>query len=155
MNFHALSSFPGNLTKIHAGRTLGGMASHDYPQRFADALVSEIKAEMGRQGLSSRAVGRVIGKTSQYMSDRLDGGSPKTGKRTVLNAKDLAAIASALGLSEVELVTRAQAVARRSHLSPTNVSGPREDHLQTVELDAYALAATDDDTPIDPSRGEA
>jgi len=78
---------------------------------FADALVSEIKAEMGRQSLSSRALGRLIGKSSQYMSDRLDGGNVKTGRRVVLNIWDLAAIAGALGLTEVDLIERAQAAA--------------------------------------------
>lgn len=82
----------------------------EFAERFADALVSEIKAEMGRQSLSSRALGRLIGKSSQYMSDRLDGGNVKTGRRVVLNIWDLAAIAHALGLTEVELIKRAEAV---------------------------------------------
>lgn len=77
------------------------------------ALLSEIKAEMGRQSLSSRALGRLIGKSSQYMSDRLDGGNAKTGRRVMLNVWDISAIAKALGLTEVELITRAENVARR------------------------------------------
>ncbi len=85
---------------------------------FADALVSEIKAEMGRQSLSSRGLGRLIGKSSQYMSDRLDGGNTKTGRRVVLNIWDLAAIAGALGLSEVQLIERAQAAAAGGNVIP-------------------------------------
>jgi len=84
----------------------------DYADRFSDALVSEIKAEMGRQDLSSRALGRKIGASSQYMSARLDGGNPRTGERVILNVRDLAAIASALGLSYMELIKRAENVAR-------------------------------------------
>ncbi|MDR6142077.1 hypothetical protein QE375_001631 [Microbacterium foliorum] len=87
------------------------MSEVELAERFADALVSEIKAEMGRQSLSSRAVGRLIGKSSQYMSDRLDGGNVKTGRRVLLNIWDLAAIAGALNLTEVELISRAEAVA--------------------------------------------
>lgn len=88
-----------------------GVSELELAELFADALVSEIKAEMGRQSLSSRGLGRLIGKSSQYMSDRLDGGNTKTGRRVVLNIWDLAAIAGALGLTEVQLIERAQAVA--------------------------------------------
>ncbi len=85
----------------------------DYADRFSDALVSEIKAEMGRQDLSSRALGRKIGATSQYMSARLDGGNPRTGERVILNVRDLAEIASALGLTYMDLIKRAENVARQ------------------------------------------
>lgn len=97
----------------------------DEAARFSDALVLEIKAEMGRQGLSSRALGRLIGKSSQYMSDRLDGGSPKTGERVTLSVRDLFAMANALGIDEVEL-------ARRAASAATSAS-------------TYALAASDDE----------
>lgn len=83
----------------------------DFATRFSDALVTEIKAEMGRQGLSSRGLARLIGANAQFVSSRLDGGNPRTGERVILNVRDLAAIAHALGLSEVDLVARAEAVA--------------------------------------------
>jgi transcriptional regulator with XRE-family HTH domain len=35
-----------------------------------------------------------------------------------------------------------------------NVGGPADTDLETVELDTTLLAASTDDTPIDPSRGE-
>ena len=89
------------------------MSETEYAEIFAAALVSEVKAEMGRQSLSSRGLGRLIGKSSQYMSDRLDGGNVKTGRRVMLNIWDISAIAKALGLTEVELITRAENVARR------------------------------------------
>lgn len=89
------------------------MTETEFAERFAAALVSEIKAEMGRQSLSSRALGRLIGKSSQYMSDRLDGGNTKTGRRVILNVWDISAIAKALGISEVELMQRAENVARQ------------------------------------------
>lgn len=82
--------------------------SDDQARQTADAVVVEIKAELGRRGMSSRALGRLIGKSSQYMSDRLDGGSSKTGKRVTLNLWDLSAIARALDLSEIDLMSRVE-----------------------------------------------
>lgn len=87
------------------------MTETEFAERFSNALVTEIKAEMGRQSLSSRALGRLIGKSSQYMSDRLDGGNVKTGRRVILNVWDISAIANALGLTEVELIRRAELAA--------------------------------------------
>lgn len=89
----------------------GQAPSPHYLQRFSDALVSEIKAEMGRRGLSSRALGRQVARSSQYMSDRLDGGNSKTGRRVTLTVKDLAAIAAVFGLHPAELIERATSAA--------------------------------------------
>lgn len=83
----------------------------DYGKRFSDALVSEIKAEMGRQGMSSRKLGVLIGESSQYMSMRLDGGNPRTGERVLLNVRDLAGIAEALGIRASDLTLRAHFLA--------------------------------------------
>lgn len=78
-------------------------------RRFAEQLVVEVKAAMARAGVrSSRALGRMIGETSQYMSTRLDGGSPKSGVRVALDADDLWAIGNALGVLPSELVRRAE-----------------------------------------------
>lgn len=113
MNRHAQSSESGRLTKNHADATLFDMTEQEaaqYAARFSRALVSEIKAEMGRQDLSSRALGRLIDRTSQYMSFRLDGGNPKTGERVPLNVEDLYAIASALGTDARDLMSRAATV---------------------------------------------
>ena len=117
------------------------MTSEDLAQRFAEALVTEIKAEMGRQDLSSRALGRLIGKSSAYMSDRLDGGSVKTGKRVILTVRDLSAIAHALRLSEVELVERAQRVVNAHLLAPRELTIDDIDHVETPNVDDYDLAA--------------
>lgn len=83
----------------------------EYAKRFSDALVSEIKAEMGRRNLSSRKLGELIGESSQYMSMRLDGGNPRTGERVTLNVRDVAAIASALNLRPNDLTFRAHFLA--------------------------------------------
>lgn len=120
---------------------------NDYFQRFSDALVSEIKAEMGRRDLSSRGLGRMIGKSSQYMSDRLDGGNPKTGKRTVLNVPDLFAIAEALGVDANDLTDRAQAAA--SGDEPTNIVRARFGVVPPAEDDLDAVARKTDQEPTD------
>lgn len=109
---------------------------NDYSQRLSDALVSEIKAEMGRRDLSSRALGRLIGKSSQYMSDRLDGGNSKTGKRVVLNINDLYAIAGALGLGAPELMSRAAEIAERGGeliVGRFGVSTPTQDEKKVAK----------------------
>ena len=156
MTSHALSSKSCALTKNHAVVILGGVDT--YPQRLADALVLEIKAEMGRQDLSSRALGRMIGESSQYMSTRLDSGNPRTGERVTLNVRDLYAIASALNVEPLELMSRAQRVADgETNVKPfrsRNVGGSPHTDLETVELDITQLAASTDNTPIDPARGE-
>lgn len=117
----------------------------DFPQRFSQALVSEIKAEMGRQDLSSRALGRRISASSQYVSARLDGGNPRTGERVTLTVKDLSAIAHALGLTEVELVERAQhavGALNVTPLRPKNVGTPAFN-------DERAVARTREPEPTD------
>lgn len=89
------------------------MTEQEYAQLLSEALVSEIKAEMGRQDVSSRELARRIGSNPQFVSSRLDGGNPRTGERVAINIRDLVDIARALGLTEVELLQRAQAVATR------------------------------------------
>ncbi|MGZ0069359.1 hypothetical protein [Microbacterium arborescens] len=106
------------------------MSEEEFAKRFTDCLISEIKAEMGRRDLSSRGLGRLIGKSSQYMSDRLDGGSSKTGQRVVLNVWDLVAISEALGLDAADLTKRAESAARGGtviHATFGDVRGAGED----------------------------
>ncbi|WP_102191529.1 hypothetical protein [Microbacterium aurantiacum] len=89
------------------------MDDEELAKRFSDAVVSEIKAEMGRQDLSSRGLAKLIGSNPQFVSSRLDGGNPRTGERVILNIRDIIVIASALGMPWAELMTRAENVARR------------------------------------------
>ncbi|GAA1779062.1 hypothetical protein GCM10009795_026440 [Nocardioides hankookensis] len=115
--------------------------SPDALARFSEALVSEIKAEMGRRDLSSRALGRLVGRSSQYMSDRLDGGNSRTGRRVTLTVTDLAAIAAVFDLHPAELVRRAKAA----------VDGV--DRAQVLELAAHDSAdpiATEQEAPDTP-----
>lgn len=76
--------------------------------RFRDALVGEIKAEMGRKGIrSTRQLAEMIGESSPYLSARLDGGEPKTKRRVLLNVVDLEKIGHALDVEPSELLARA------------------------------------------------
>ena len=118
---------------------------HEYPQQFSDALVSEIKAEMGRRDLSSRALGRLIGKSSQYMSDRLDGGNSKTGKRVTLNVTDLFAIATALNLDAAALIE----IAQRAASAPSNVVTGRFGVTPPEQDELDAVARPSDPEPTD------
>lgn len=145
------------LTGIHARDSLNVM-TQPHGERFSDALVSEIKAEMGRQDLSSRALGRLIGKSSQYMSDRLDGGSAKTGKRVVLSVRDLAAIAEALGMRPSDLTFRAHFIALGGdpNAVPLLASEPQSNVIEgrfgvgtSSEDDLGAVARPTDPEPTD------
>lgn len=83
----------------------------DYLARFSEALVSEIKSEMGRRDLSFRGLAALLGENPQYVSSRLGGGNPRTGKRVEINVADLFAIASAMDLDARDLFARAQLAA--------------------------------------------
>jgi DNA-binding Xre family transcriptional regulator len=83
-----------------------------------DALVVEIKALMARRGVSSsRALGDLIGMSSQAVSMRLDGGNSKTGKRVQLSTTDLARIAEALSVAPDELLHMGIAALQRQPIA--------------------------------------
>lgn len=104
---------------------------------FSEALVMEIKAEMGRRDLSSRALGALVGQSSQYMSMRLDGGNKKTGKRVELTVSDVAAIASVFGMEPYELLGRAQASLEGAQVfRPPFGAGRKRDEMAQVEQSA-------------------
>jgi hypothetical protein len=123
-------------------------AMDDYGRRLAEQLVIEVKAAMARAGISSsRALGRVIGQSSQYVSTRLDGGNPRTGERVPLNVRDMADIAEALGLPAHVLVERAEDALEQQD---------RAEHGRVVEFgrerhpeDDYVLAALDRDDDVE------
>lgn len=90
---------------------MGGMdpTRPDYAALLSSALVVAIKLEMVHRNVpSTRALGRMIGKSSQYMSERLDGGSSRTGRRVTLTTWDIAAIAQVLGLTSSALIAKAE-----------------------------------------------
>lgn len=85
----------------------------DYLARVSAALVSEIKAEMGRRDLSARGLAALIGENPQYVTTRIGAGNPRTGKRVEINVADLSLIAGALDLDPRDLLTRAMDQAAR------------------------------------------
>jgi len=89
--------------------------SPDYLKRFADALVDEIKALRSRRGIpSSRALGELLGEDPQWVSNRLDGGNPRTGERVSIGVSELVRIADVLGTSAQWLIEAADKAARTS-----------------------------------------
>jgi transcriptional regulator with XRE-family HTH domain len=82
--------------------------SDEYLERFSAALVLEIKAEMGRRDLSARGLATLIGVNPQYVTSRIAGGNPRTGKRVEITVPDLKRIAGALDLDPIDLMTRAR-----------------------------------------------
>lgn len=81
------------------------------PDELAAAVVLAIQQERDHQGISSRELARRMGVNPQYVSSRIDGGNPRTGERIAVTFKDGALFASALGLSSLELATRAERLA--------------------------------------------
>ena len=79
----------------------------EYLTRVSVALVSEIKAEMGRRDLSYTGLAVLLGQHKQYVTSRLGAGNPRTGKRVEVNIMDLYAIAGALEIDVTELLDRA------------------------------------------------
>lgn len=122
---------------------------------FADALVLEIKAEMGRRDLSSRGLGRMIGWSSQYVSTRLDGGNPRTGIRVPLTVRDIAAIASALDMNADELMSRAQAALESDPKLSAQISSLAAKRAQRVAAEADDLPRVADPNSMDGAEREA
>lgn len=76
----------------------------DAPRAFADALVSEIRAEMGRNGINSvRALAEMIGMNHVSLNDRL---GPK---RVPIGTAELYRICTVLKVEPWEVVRRAGA----------------------------------------------
>lgn len=140
------------MTTNHAVVQTRGMTDDQLARLFSEALVSEIKAEMGRRDLSTRGLARLIDANSQYLSQRLDGGSPRTGVRVPLNAVDLVSIADALGVSLAELIGRAEVVSSRQ-AAPVSAED-RLDHAGEIDpaalrRDGLTLAALEDKRAAD------
>lgn len=87
--------------------------SSDHLERVSAALVSEIKAEMGRRDLTARKLAALIGENHQYVTTRIGAGNPRTGKRVEINVADLSMIAGALDLDPRDLLARAIQTAQR------------------------------------------
>lgn len=85
--------------------------SPGYIDRFRAALISEIKAEMGRRDMTNSSLAKLIGESKQYVGSRLGAGNPHTGKRVEINVADLFAIAGAMDLDATDLLGRAKAAA--------------------------------------------
>ncbi len=121
--------------------------SAGYIARLTDALVAEIKAQMGRRGVSSsRALADLIGANSQWMSQRLDGGN-RRGERVPLTVSDLSRIAAVLDVDPVVLLERARIEAGPVEYEDALASrrARKSDPATTVEADRIRVADEGDD----------
>lgn len=107
---------------------------------FAQALVSEIKAEMGRRDLSSRGLAAKLGENPQYVTSRLGAGNPRTGKRVAITVTDMYAIARVLGLDPVVLMRTALEAAEKAPSAdvarPQFGAGRKRDEMMQVQDEA-------------------
>lgn len=87
--------------------SMAPVPSPGYLERFRSALISEIKAEMGRRDLTNSGLASLIGESKQYVGSRLGSGNPHTKKRVEINVSDLYVIAGALELDPRDLLARA------------------------------------------------
>jgi hypothetical protein len=96
--------------------------SPEFLERFSAALVEEIKALRSRRGIpSSRQLGELLGEDPQWVSNRLDGGNPRTGKRVAMTTTDIVRIAGVLNTSVTDLMDAALAAAMAATTGPTEV----------------------------------
>lgn len=85
------------------------MEPDEYRAALTDALVGEIRAEMGRRGIRSiRELAERAGMTVTAMQDRLNKNA-RTKRRTPISVPDLAAIGQALDVEPIILLRRAMA----------------------------------------------
>lgn len=81
----------------------------DYRSALTNALVAEIRAEMGRRGVRTiRELAERAEMAETAVKDRLNKNS-RTGRRTPIRVPELAAIARALEVDPIELLQRAMA----------------------------------------------
>lgn len=128
--------------------------SGEYLAHFSEALVLEIKAEMGRRDLSARGLATLIGVNPQYVTSRMFGGNPRTGKRVEITVADLETIAGALELDPMELMQRARqlATAATSDDLAARRAARASEGAPTVDLAAEPSAAAPERR--DDSEGE-
>lgn len=105
------------------------MKPSEYRDALGEALVGEIKAEMGRKGIgSNRQLALAVGASYSSVNDRLSK-STRTGRRTAISVIDLQAYADALGIDPLELLRRAMAVAR----TPSGATHEKEGENDVAE----------------------
>lgn len=123
-------------------------AARGFAQRVADV----IDAKRKEVGMSKASLISESGMPANTFHTRMRGDRP-------FDLNDIEMLAAALGC-EPEMILReasaGTAVGRPAPVTPIrpNVGGRPHTDLETVELDTTKLAASTDNTPIDPSRGE-
>jgi transcriptional regulator with XRE-family HTH domain len=118
---------------------------------FSKALLAEIDARRGggkRKTPTQEQMATAVGKTQPYVSARVNGEHP-------WSTEDLDKLAPLLGAADAfELIAAASARVSTDELSQRrNVRRSRKD-LESAPLDSTQIAASKDNTPVDPERGD-
>jgi len=111
---------------------------------FSWRVIDQIQKLIEERGLTDAQVIRDSGMPRNTFYRKMRGETP-------LDTDDIAKLADALQVDPGELFFRAS----RARLRALNVGARQDTELETVELDITQLAASTDNTPIDPTRGEA
>lgn len=118
-------------------------------------VAERLSAAIRDSGRAQSAVASAADMSASQLSRTLSG-------QKVFTLDQLDAVCSALDVDVVELISAANAAVRArrrpGNLVPLrrNVGTPTHTNdLETVELDITELAASTDNTPVDPSRGGA
>ena len=119
--------------------------------QFAQYVADEVRRLIESDGgdSSGRYLQRAIGRSHTYWEDRLNYSTP-------FNVNDVEQIATHFGMTPLQLIEDAvNESLQDATVIDINVRGSRKTDLSTVPLDLNKLAASTDDTAIDPSRGES
>ncbi|MGN7977380.1 helix-turn-helix domain-containing protein [Microbacterium sp. 22195] len=119
---------------------------------FARAVADAFAHVIEDRGISKRELARLVGRSNNYIAMRFR-------YEAAFTLTDVDEICSALGLNAGSFIAGV-AVPTSTPVSldsrrEARVRGARQDDLATVKLDAEGLAASTDNTPIDPERGGA
>ena len=127
---------------------------------FDVCLGRVVKSKRVKAGLTRARMAEITGIAEANLKRREEG-------KNEITSSELYRIAAAVGVPAVSLVEEAlddyggmdklldeHAPTQPSNVVELNVGGPRDIDLTTVPLHNTPLAASTDNTPIDPSRGE-
>ncbi|WP_168387325.1 helix-turn-helix domain-containing protein [Microbacterium sp. K41] len=113
----------------------------EFARGVADALSKVIE----KRSISKRELARQIGRSNNYVAMRFR-------HEAAFTLTDIDVICNALGLDAGSFIAGLSVPANVTNL---NVRRRRQDDLSTVPLASTAIAASKDNTPIDPERGGA
>lgn len=120
----------------------GKAANARYIGPMTEAVAEELRAVLARQKRSAKSLAETAGLNRSTLHKTLNA-------QRAIDVDDLFHLADLLDVSPAEIFARAEVVAR------TRMGDHEEVDLHEVDLEpeAYDLAATTDDSAVDPERG--